>query len=188
MTSIGVIGGGNIGRTIGEAWRRAGHQVAFASRSPQPPQTAPIPEAIAAAEVVLLAVPGAAVPQLLAEHGRALDGRVVIDASNDLGGERSHHADAYAESAPGARLARAFNTLGFELFADPSIGGAVADLFWCGPEDAGVEQLIADVGLRPIRVGGIDAIDVVDGVARLWITLVFRQGHPRRLAFRMLTD
>jgi predicted dinucleotide-binding enzyme len=188
MTSIAVIGSGNIGTTIGDAWRRAGHDVAYASRSPEPPRTVSIPDAIASAGVVLLAMPGAGVPQFLADHGDELDGRVVIDATNDVGGERLSHGDAYAQLAPGARFARAFNTLGFEMFADPSLGGEVADLFWCGPEDAGVEQLIADVGLRPVRVGGIDAIDVVDGVGRLWMTLVFREGRPRRLAFRMLTD
>jgi 8-hydroxy-5-deazaflavin:NADPH oxidoreductase len=188
MTSIAVIGSGNIGATIGEAWRRAGHDVAFASRTAEPPRTVAIPDAIAAAEVVLLAVPGAAVPDVLAEHGAALDGRVVIDATNDVGGERLHHADAYAAHAPGARFARAFNSLGYEMFAEPAVDGEVADLFWCGPDDAGVEQLIADVGLRPVRVGDIDAIDVVDGAARLWLTLVFRMGHPRRLAFRMLED
>src|SRR5690349_19258434 len=145
MTSIGVIGGGNIGETIGEAWRRAGHDVVYGSRSPEPPRTVAIAEAIAGAEVVLLAVPGGAVPELLAEHGSALDGRVVIDATNDAGAERLHHADTYSASAPGARFVRAFNSLGFEMFADPSIGGEVADLFWCGPEDAGVEQLIADL-------------------------------------------
>jgi len=188
MTRIAVIGGGNIGGTIGAAWERAGHEVAYASRSPEPPRTVAIPDAIAGAEVVLLAVPGAAVPTLLAEHGATLDGRVVIDATNDMGAERLSHPEAYAEHAPGARFARAFNSLGYELFADPSIGGDVADLFWCGPEDAGLEGLIADVGLRPVRVGDIDAIDVVDGAGRLWLTLVFRQGHARRLAFRMLTD
>jgi 8-hydroxy-5-deazaflavin:NADPH oxidoreductase len=188
VARIGVIGGGNIGTTIGEAWTRAGHEVVFSSRSPEPPRTVAIADAIAGGEVVLLAVPGAKVPQLLAEHGAALDGRVVIDATNDIGGDRLHHADVYAESAPGARFVRAFNSLGYEMFANPSIGGEVADLFWCGPEDAGVEQLIADVGLRPVRVGDIDAIDVVDGVGRLWLTLVFGQGHPRRLAFRMLAD
>jgi predicted dinucleotide-binding enzyme len=188
MTSIGVIGSGNIGQTIGEAWRRAGHEVAYASRSPEPPERVSVADAIAGAEVVLLALPGAGVPALLAEHGGALDGRVVIDATNDIGAARLNHAEAYAEAAPGARFVRAFNTLGYELFADPSIGGEVADLFWCGPEDAGAEQLIADVGLRPVRVGDLDAIDVVDGAGRLWLTLVFRQGHPRRLALRLLTD
>jgi predicted dinucleotide-binding enzyme len=188
MTSIGVIGSGNVGSAVGEAWRGAGHEVVYGSRSPDPPRTVPIADAIAGARVVLLALPGAAVPGLLAEHGTALDGRVVIDATNDMAGPRLHHADAYRESAPGARLVRAFNTVGHEVLAQPVVGGEVADLFWCGPEDAGAEELIADVGLRPVRVGGIDAIDVVDGAGRLWLTLVFRQGHPRRLAFRSLTD
>ena len=191
MTSIGVIGSGNIGQTVGQAWRTAGHEVAFASRSPDPPRSVAIADAIAGADVVLLAVPGAAVPELLADHGPALDGRVVIDATNDLGGDRLHHAETYGASAPGARFVRAFNTVGFEVLGDPSVGGEVADLFWCGPEDAGVEQLITDVGLRPVRVGEIDAIDVVDvvdGVGRLWLTLVFRQGHPRRLGLRLLAD
>ena len=136
----------------------------------QPPGTIGIADAIALADVVLLAMPGAAVPELVAAHRDALNGRLVIDATNDVGAERPHHADGYARFAPGARLARAFNTLGFEMFADPTVGGALADLLWCGPTDAGVEQLIADVGLRPGRVGDIEAIDVVDGVARLWLT------------------
>jgi 8-hydroxy-5-deazaflavin:NADPH oxidoreductase len=187
MTSIAVIGSGNIGSTIGEAWRRAGHDVAFASRSPEPPRTVAIRDAIAGAQVVLLAVPGGAVPGVLAEHGAALDGRVVIDATNDVGGERLHHAEAY-EQAPGARFVRAFSTLGWEMYAEPQIAGETADLFWCGPDDAGIEALVGDVGLRPVRVGDIDAMDVVDGAGRLWLTLVFRQGHPRRLAFRMLAE
>ncbi|WP_053227279.1 NADPH-dependent F420 reductase [Solirubrobacter soli] len=185
MTRIGVIGGGNIGRTVGAAWERAGHDVRYSSRSPEPPATLSVADTIAHAEAVLLSTPGDAVPGLLAEYGAALDGRLVIDATNDTGGGRLSHPDAYAH-APGARFVRAFNSLGYELFAEPAIGGAVADLFWCGPEDA--EPLLADVGLRPVRVGDIDAIDVVDGVGRLWLTLVFRQGHPRRLAFRMLTE
>jgi 8-hydroxy-5-deazaflavin:NADPH oxidoreductase len=188
MTTIGVIGSGRVGTAVGEGWQRAGHEVVFASRSPEPPRTVAIADAIAHADVVLLATPGAAVPQLLAEHGPALDGRVVIDATNDVGGERLHHADTYAVCARGARFVRAFNIVGYEMFANPAVGGETADLFWCGPDDAGVEQLIADVGLRPVRVGDIDAIDIVDGVARLWLALVFRQGHPRRLAFRLLAD
>ena len=187
MTSIGVIGSGNIGTTIGEGWRRAGHDVVYTSRTPEPPRTVSIADAIAGAEVVLLAVPGASVPQLLADHGAALDGKVVIDATNDLGGDRMHHAGSYSE-APGARFVRAFNTVGFEVLGDPSFGGETADLFWCGPDDAGVESLIADLGLGPVRVGDIDAIDVVDGAGRLWMTLVFRQGRPRRLALRVLAD
>ena len=72
MSSIGVIASGNVGTTVGEAWRDKGHVVAFGSRSPEPPRTVPIADAIAGADVVLLALPGGAVPQFLAEHGDAL--------------------------------------------------------------------------------------------------------------------
>src|SRR4051812_45577885 len=68
MTSIGVISSGNIGATVGEAWRRAGHEVVYASRSPDPPRTVAIADAIARADVALLAVAGAAAPELPAEH------------------------------------------------------------------------------------------------------------------------
>ena len=154
---------------------------------PEPPRTVSIADAIAGVAFVLLALPGAAVPPFLTEHGQALEGRVVIDATNDIGGGGLSHPEAYG-SAPAARFVRAFNSVGFEVLADPSFGDDTADLFWCGPDDAGVDALVEAVGLRPVRVGDIDAIEVVDGVGRLWLTLVFRQGHPRRLGFRTLGD
>jgi hypothetical protein len=35
-------------------------------------------------------------------------------------------------------------------------------------------------------VGDVDTADVVDGVGRLWLTLVFRGGYPRQIAFKLL--
>src|SRR4051812_21521489 len=119
MTRIAVIGSGNIGGTIGEQWRKAGHGVTFTSRSPKPPETAAIPDAIASAEVVLLAVPGGAVPDLLAEHGAALDGRVVIDATNDVGGGRPPPAAADGAHAPRAPVLRAVQTRRRGMVAEP---------------------------------------------------------------------
>ena len=74
MTSIAVIGSGNIGSTIGEAWRRAGHEVVYASRSPQRRGRWRSPTRSRAPKSVLLATPGAAVPELLASTATALDG------------------------------------------------------------------------------------------------------------------
>jgi hypothetical protein len=63
--------------------------------------------------------------------------------------------------------------------------GIPADLFYSAPtaEQAAVEHLITDVGLRPAYVG-VDRHDVVDGVLSLWIALVqgARQQPTRRLA------
>ena len=55
---IAMIGAGNVGRALGEAWRGAGHDVVYGVRRPaDEPDAADIAGAIAAAEVVLLAVP-----------------------------------------------------------------------------------------------------------------------------------
>jgi predicted dinucleotide-binding enzyme len=123
---IAVIGAGNIGRTLGAKWVTAGHEVVYGVRSPGAPDTASVADAVARAEVVLLAVPGAAAKDVLATLGTALAGKVVIDASNDIQGTGKLHA--LAELTDAAHPVRAFNTLGWENFADPVFDGITADL------------------------------------------------------------
>jgi 8-hydroxy-5-deazaflavin:NADPH oxidoreductase len=179
---IAVIGSGNIGGTLGAAWARTGHEVQFGSRSPEPPDRVAIADAIEAADVVLLAIPGNAVAELAESHGAALHEKLVIDATNRIGEATMSGAEHLLPRTP--RYVRAFNSVGWEIMAEPG----EATMFWSGPEADTelVEQLIADVGLRPIRVGDVDASDVVDGVGRLWLTLVFRAGYPRQIAFKLL--
>jgi predicted dinucleotide-binding enzyme len=86
---------------------------------------------------------------------------------------------------------RAFSTLGWENFAEPLIGGLQADLFYAGPEgdaDAVVAALIADVGLRPVRVGDRGQLDLLENLTVLWFTFVFQQGRSRHLAFKLISD
>jgi predicted dinucleotide-binding enzyme len=184
---IAVIGAGTIGRTLGGRWTEAGHDVIYGVREPGAPGTAAIDVAVARAEVVLLAVPGAATREVIASLGTALAGSVVIDATNDIHGTGTLHA--LDELAAGAHPVRAFNTLGHESYADPSFDGVPADLFYASEEGRArevAERLIADVGLRPVWLGGPEAFDLVDSLARIWFTLVFQRKLGRRLAFRML--
>jgi 8-hydroxy-5-deazaflavin:NADPH oxidoreductase len=194
---IAVIGTGKVGGTIGRAWSRAGHAVTFGSRHPAsddaPGDTAAtaasIPAALAEADVVLLAVPARSVGELLADNAPALDGRLVVDATNEIGADDMNAAKQVAAAAPSARYARAFNMLGWENIADPFFGGVPADLFYSASaaDRATVEQLISDVGLRPVYLGE-DKQDILDGVLPLWATLVQARGGNRRVAFRVLTD
>jgi predicted dinucleotide-binding enzyme len=192
---ITVVGAGHIGGTLAGALGRAGHDVTVGVRSPEGravehAAVVSIGDALHAAEVVILALPGRDVEAFLAEHGAALEGVVVVDAANSIGEPGPlHHAEAFERHAPGALMVRAFNNLGWENYADPSFDGERTDLYWCGPAGRASEvaqQLIADVGLRPVRVGGTDQIDVVDGVLRLWFALVQEHGGGRHLAFRTL--
>jgi hypothetical protein len=182
-----VIGAGNIGRTLGAKWVAAGHDVGYGVRSPGAPDTATVAEAVAGAEVVALAVPGAAAKEVLASLGGELKGKVVIDATNDVQGAGKLHA--LEELTDGAHPARAFNTLGWENFADPVIDGVQADLFYAAEEGHAkhvADTLIADVGLEPVWLGGVETFDIVDSLTRLWFQLAFQRKLGRRLAFKML--
>jgi len=187
---IAVIGTGNIGGTLGERWRAAGHDVAYGSRSAGSPgpggaPVAAIADALAGADVVLLAVPGPAVAELVATHGADLAGKVVIDAANRIGQPEVNSHAAISEHAPAARYARAFSTLGWENFADPLPG---AQLFFAADPRAraATEELISAVGLEPVFVGDAGAAGTVDGVLPLWFALVQQSGGNRRLAFRVI--
>jgi 8-hydroxy-5-deazaflavin:NADPH oxidoreductase len=187
---VAVIGAGNIGGTIGGAWEKAGHEVAYGLRDPSKKKGAKnVDAALASAEVVLLAVPGGAVVDLVRDQKKNLDGKILIDATNNFRAASMHSWSQLGEIVPNAQLFRAFNTLGWDVFANPVLGGEKADLFYAGPDGpprAKVEQLIEDAGVRPIRVGGTEQADVVDGVLRLWFTLT--QSRGRRIAFRLISD
>lgn len=187
---IAVIGAGNIGSTVGSRWEAAGHDVAYGLREPAKKKGAlPFDEALDGADAVLLALPGAAVVDFVRQHAEHLDGKTIMDATNNIRGSSVNGWTEIARLLPEAELYRAFNSLGWEVFANPVLGGAQADLFYAGPEGRGkekVERLIQDAGLRPIWVGGADQADTIDGVLKLWLTLARKRG--RRIAFRLISD
>lgn len=202
MANIGVIGSGKIGGGLARKWAARGHAISFGTRDPAKPEVVElavrigarateIEEAVAQSEVVLFAIPGGAMELTAARLGTLLDGRAVIDAANNVRGVEMHSFAAIKAAAAGAAYYRAFNSYGWELIEKPVVGGTPADLFYCGPDGTSrttVEQLIADVGLRPVWVGGPDQVDVVDGLLRLWFTLVRQRGHSRRTALKLLED
>ena len=189
---IAVIGTGYIGGILGRALSRSGHRVTFGSRHPEADDVAgdtastvaTVAAALRAADVVILALPGAAVEQLRASTGSDLEGKLVIDATNQMG---APVANCRAALPPGVRYARAFNTLGGENMEDPMFADGPADMFFSAPagDRAVVATLIEGVGLRSIYVGE-DEEGLIDALFRLWVALAMQQGRGRRLALRLL--
>jgi predicted dinucleotide-binding enzyme len=186
---IAVIGAGNIGGTLGAKWEAAGHEVVYGVRNPAGPGQASVSDSVTGTEVVVIAVPGAAAKDVIATLGPALVGKVVVDASNNVQGSGKLHA--LDDLPEGAHPVRAFNTLGWENFADPLVAGVQADLFYAaqdgGPREV-AERLIRDVGLEPVWLGGVEAFELVDNLTWLWFTLAFQRGLGRRLAFKLLVE
>ena len=133
---IGVIGSGHIGGTIGERWAKAGHEVIYGLRDPSKRGDAkPIGQALDGAEAVLLAIPASATVDFVREHAKALAGKIIIDATNNFRAPKFNAWPELTAAVPTAQLYRAFNSLGWDVLANPIVGGVQADLLYCGAED-----------------------------------------------------
>ena len=190
---VTVIGTGFIGGTLGRALASSGNEVTFGSRHPDGDDVAgasaarvtSVQDALLSADVVVLALPGAAVSEFTSDYGSTLAGKLVIDATNQMGAEV---ANARAALPPNVRYARAFNTLGGENMAEPVFpDGQRADMFFSAPAaDRGtVEAVVSGVGLRPVYLGE-DQEALVDALFQIWVTLAFQQGRGRRMALKLL--
>jgi len=189
---IAVIGKGNIGGSLGSKWLAAGHDVVYGARdgSGEGPGGAPvrtIGDALKDADVVVLAVPGQVVADVVTEHGAALAGKTVIDAVNRMGAPEFDSRAIIAQAAPQARYVRAFNSLGWENFANPMPG---SNMFFAANPDARAtaEELIKAIGLEPAFVGDASATGTVDGLLPLWFALVQQNGGNRRVALRIIAE
>jgi predicted dinucleotide-binding enzyme len=189
---IAVIGKGNIGGSLGSKWLAAGHDVVYGARDAtgDGPGGAPvrgIGDAVRDAEVVVLAVPGQVVADVVGEQGAALAGKTVIDAVNRMGTPEFDCRAILADAVPSARYVRAFNTLGWENFANPLPG---ANLFFAADPEARAtaEELIRAVGLEPAYLGDASATATVDALLPLWFGLVKLNGGNRRVALRVVTE
>lgn len=205
--NIAIIGAGNVGGALGKAWARAGHKIIFGVRRPgegktQPPlmeiggaaSSLPIPDAIRAAELVVIATPWGAVEGLMNDNAPHLAGKVIIDCTNPLAlnpegslglslGSSTSGAEEIQRMVPDARVAKAFNTYGWENFVDSKYAG-YGDLkpvmFYCSDDEEAkkvVEKLAADLGFEPLDTGGLGMARTLEPLALMWIRLAIRQGR-----------
>jgi predicted dinucleotide-binding enzyme len=186
---IGVVGSGKIGGAVGRRWVRAGHEVFFSSRHPealqglvqslgQRAQAGSVKDAIAFGEVLLIAVPYAALPALGRDNAAGLAGKIVLDACNPIAtrdGEIVKEAMANGVGAtsqkylPGAILVRVFNPVPYRTFegdAPPAQGGEPIGMPLAGDDPRAVQiasQLVRDTGLEPVAVPLVRAMDFAPG-------------------------
>ena len=126
-----------------------------------------VAQAIEFGNVVFIAVPYGALPQIGTDFGAALKGKIVLDACNAVAArDGSRIAEEVEQNGigvtsqkylPGTRLVRAFNTLGYMIFAheanrpDPRLAVPIA-----GDDAEAVRVaagLVRDAGFEPVVVG-----------------------------------
>ena len=193
--NIAIIGSGNVGRAIGAGLTRTGHDVVFGVRDPGDDRHADLDRtttresAVAASDVVLLAVPAAGVADTVPALGLRA-GQVVVDATNAIGTTvpdgHATMAHVVAAGAPdGVAVVKAFNTIGFEHMATGTIDGDALFLPIAGDDEAAttIAGLASAIGFDAVVIGGREHYETLEAHARLWIRLAFGVGWGRSFGF-----
>ena len=203
---IAIIGAGNVGRALASSFVSAGHAATLSSAHPETARAAAADSgakaadsnatAAAAADVVVLAAPYPALPQILDELGDGLRGKVVIDATNPLRAdymglatEGTSGAEEIQARTPGAPVIKAFNYALAARQTDPSVDGVPIDAFVAGDDEQAkstVLDLARSIGFRPIDAGPLEMARALEAMALLNITLNMRNGWPWQSAWKLV--
>jgi predicted dinucleotide-binding enzyme len=201
MTTTAIIGLGNMGKGLAKrlagktnlvlASRDGAAATAFAATLPAGVRVLDQAAAIAAADIVVLALPYAAA--LEAAANPALAGKIVLDISNplkaDFSGLTIGHTTSAAEelqaAAPSAKVVKGFNTIFASLFELPAAQTAAIPVFVAGNDEAAVAAVAELVGLAGFAVektGGLDAARLIEPLGMLNIRLGYGLGQGTSIA------
>jgi predicted dinucleotide-binding enzyme len=188
---IAIVGAGNVGKALSATAVAAGHDVAVSATSRESAEEAAAAagaraaadnaDAVTGAEVVVLAVPHAAVAGVAEELGSALAGKVVVDTSNpvndtysDLVTVGTSSAEELQRQLPDASVIKAFNTNFASRHDNPTEGGAPLDAFIAGDDakaKAKVGEFASSLGYRVIDAGELRMARSLEEMAFLNIKL-----------------
>jgi predicted dinucleotide-binding enzyme len=206
---IGIVGAGRIGGNAASLWAKKRHELMLSYSREQEnleqrasaigalASVGSVREAAEFGEVVMFSVPWGRIDEVLGEIGdEALDGKVVIDTTNQFGpdglvdlpdGKTAAQVNA-ARMPPGARYVKAFNTLtaGFQGAAAGRSGDERVAMFLCGDDDEAkstVKTLIREIGFAPVDVGGLADAAVMEAPRREGAVYGEELSKPEALAF-----
>lgn len=189
MSSISIIGSGNMAATIGALALAAGNDVEVTGRDAEKTTalaaslgdgaTAGTWGKVPAADVVILAVLWESAVEVVTAFGEALAGKVLVDITNPFNAgvtglalpPETSVAQLVAEAAPdGARVVKAFNT----LFRGVLAGGGPLDVFMAGDDaeaKAAVSEFVESLGMRARDAGGLEMAHWLEGAGLLSVGL-----------------
>ena len=197
--NIGILGSGNMGAALGKGWAAKGHRIIFsfsrdrtklqrlAREAGDPARAGSVAEAVAASDVLMLAVPADQLDQVLGEAG-LLAGKTIITCVSGLPPDFSGQtmglatdlttsiAEQIAQRAPGAMVVEAFNSTFAEIVAADSrrFGADRAGVFYCGDDAAAkrtVAMLIEDCDYDAVDVGPLVVAHSLEMLSSAWVQL-----------------
>lgn len=210
---IGIIGSGDVAKTLATGFLKHGHQVTVGSRDPAKladwqnanpsAKLGSFADAARAAEIVVLAVKGSVARNALELAGAGnIAGKVVIDATNPIADAPPEDGvlrfstdlnrsamEELQEAFPGARFVKAFNSVGAGRMANPVFEQGQPSMFICGNDEAAktdVSAILVQFGWEPIDMGLAASARAIEPLCMLWCIRGFRDGEWGH-AFKLLT-
>ncbi len=199
---IGILGTGDVGKTLASGFIALGHEVKMGSREAHNEKAAAwvstsginasagtFAEAAEFGDIVVLALLWTGTENALKLAGaRNFAGKVVIDAVNPLVYESGKlpvlaigHTDSAGEQIqrwlPQAHVVKAFNTVGFAHMFKPDFPGGPPDMFIAGndgPAKDTVTAILKAFGWATIDTGGIEAARLLEPLCILWVNYGIR--------------
>ncbi len=193
MSSISIIGLGNMASTLADRALAGGNAVEIIGRDPAKAKevaatlegaTVGTAGSAPAGDIVILAVPYASAAAVVSEYEDALDGKVIVDITNPftpdgqglLTSDGSSAAEEIAKAAPaGAHVVKAFNTLFANVLAAGSAEGRPLDVFIAGDDaqaKALVSAFIESLGLHPMDAGPLPMARALENAGLLELGLM----------------
>ena len=188
--TIAIIGTGNVAKALGPEFAAQGHTIVYGSRQPGAEKvlaliaetsgdvSAALPkDAVVDAEVVVLAVPGMLVNEII--HGLGdLSGKIIIDPTNPVVGDwrsemsmgvETSNAAIIQEAVPDAFVVKAFNALSWEQMLNPD--GAITIPLAGNSDEAKqrVAELVSGMGLESLDLGTVENAHWLEGMTLLWL-------------------
>jgi predicted dinucleotide-binding enzyme len=187
---IAIVGSGNVGSALAASLATAGHDVVTTTRGQEA-------AAVTDVDAVILAVPWTAFDDVAVRLAPAVDGKLVIDAMNPLRADYSglateggpSGAELVAAALPGARVAKAFNTMFASVQADPTTHGVTVDALYATDDARAKDEvaaLVRSMGFRPVYVGPLARARELEAVAWLNISLQMQAGGDWRTAIALV--
>jgi NADPH-dependent F420 reductase len=193
MPTVGIIGTGDMGDSLGPRFAELGYTVVYGSRNPDSEKARKLvkqtgrnasvttqKEAAQAGDIVVLVVPWPAM-ETVAQNIGSLDGKIVIDPSmpSDAGEDGYYISLVETSSAemiqswhPGARVVKAFATLGSFVIDDPDVVGGPVTVPIASDDRAAKEQvghIVAAMGLDPVDGGPLRLSRELEALQRLYM-------------------
>jgi 8-hydroxy-5-deazaflavin:NADPH oxidoreductase len=195
MSTISVIGSGHMASAIGGLAAKAGYTVEVMDRDAAKARalaeqfgagaTTGTFGAAPAGDIVILAVPYAAVLGVLKQYGEKLAGKLIVDITNPVNSDftgfvtpdDSFGAHEVAKSAPAdAVVVKAFNTqFSGALGVGPVKGRPPLDIFLAGDDEQAkgrVSAFVERLGLRPMDVGPLPMARTLEHATLLTLGLL----------------